>query len=622
MGKRLGLIAILLFIIIQCISAQYSRDSLWFRTHYTKSEEMIPMRDGIHLFTSIYRPIDTLTKHPILMVRTPYSCYPYGLENYKNYFGNYWNNYLRAGYILVTQDVRGRYMSEGTYEDIRPLCQRGCNGKETDEATDTYDAIEWLTKNAPGNNGKVGITGISYPGFYATTASVSGHPALKAVSPQAPVTDWYRGDDFHHNGAFALMDGFGFYLNFGQPRPEPTRKYKSVISKFSDDAYDFFLRQGSLADIKEKYYGNTIQFWNDLFAHPDLDTFWQSRSPLPHLKQIKPAMMVVGGLFDAEDCYGAWHTYKAITEQSPTTNTTLVMGPWYHGNWGGRGTGSGFGNVQFGQKTSEWYQNEFEFPFFNYYLNGDQTAPTGSKANIYYTGENQWHYLNQWPPAGTKEKKIYLSENYTLSMKPAEKANGQDTYISDSNKPVPYVQNVGWDRTREYMLDDQRFASTRTDVLTYESEILQQDLTFTGPIIADLFVKISTTDADFVVKVIDRFPDDFADYSSETTPMRGYEMLVRGEIMRGRYRNSFSKPEPFKPGKVTRVQYTLPDIAHTFKKGHRLIIQIQSSWFPLFDRNPQQFVNIYTAKKSDFVKSTIDILRTAQYPSAIIFQSN
>lgn len=616
---------ILFLVFILCLlnggksSAQSSKDSLWFRTHYTKSEQMIKMRDGVKLFTAIYRPIDTISKHPILMMRTPYSCAPYEEQNYRELGLSSYASFIKAGYIFVFQDVRGRYMSEGNFEDIRPLKPIYRSKTETDEATDTYDAIEWLINNVPGNNHKVGIFGISYPGFYATTAALSGHPALKAVSPQAPVTDWFRGDDFHHNGAFALQDAFGFYLNFGQPRKAPLKQYPSVKNQFSQDAYDFFLRSGSIKEIKANYFGDSIQFWNQVFSHPDLDTFWNARNPIQYLKNIAPAMMVVGGLFDAEDCYGAWTTYRALVQQSPKTQKSLVMGPWFHGNWGGRGSGSGFGNIKFNEPTADWYQNEFEFPFFNYYLNNDPNPPRGKNVKIFFTGENKWHDMDVWPPENTTDLQYFINSNNKLDRKQLYNKEVSDVYTSDPAHPVPYQDKITWHRTREYMLDDQRFAARRPDVLSYETDILSEDLTLCGPIVADLFVKLSSTDADFIVKVIDVFPNDFSEYKSENTPMQGYQMLVRGEIMRGRYRNSFSNPEAFKPGKVTQVKYTLPDIAHTFKKGHRLMIQIQSSWFPLFDLNPQQFINIYTANKKDFIKSNIEIMRTREFPSSIHF---
>ncbi len=608
------------FVILLCwtgISAQNSLDSLWFRKNYTKMEKMIPMRDGIKLFTSIYIPRDISSPHPIIMHRTPYSCRPYGSDDYAQYYNGYYRNYLRSNYIIVTQDVRGKFMSEGDYVDIRPILTDRKSNRDTDDATDTYDTVDWLVNNLENNNGKVGIMGISYPGFYSTVAALSGHPAIKAVSPQAPVTDWFRGDDFHHNGALALIDAFSFYLNFGRPRPKPTMGGGWSNTQFGPDAYRFFLNAGSLADIKNKYYGDSIQFWNNLFAHPNLDKFWEDRNPLHHVKDVKPAIMVVGGLFDAEDCYGAWETYKTFAHQSPSTNTTLVMGPWFHGAWGGRGSGEQFGPIRFNSKTSEWYQNEFEIPFFKKYLEDNPTPTVGDKVNMFITGSNQWASFGQWPPKDVQEINLFLAENNSLKYKKTDSQGAFDQYTSDPNHPVPYRPDISWNRNREYMIEDQRFASQRPDVLTYQTEVLTEDVTALGPVIANLFVKLSTTDADFVVKVIDVFPDDFKEYNSEDVPMGGYQMLVRGEIFRGRYRKSFASPEAFKPGKVEQVRYNLPDIAHTFKKGHRIMVQIQSSWFPLFDRNPQQMLDIYRCKKEDFIPCNIQILHSKDFPTSI-----
>lgn len=598
-------------------AAQNSQDSIWIRHHYTKVEKMIKMRDGVSLFTTIYTPSDGTRKHPILVRRTPYSCNPYGQDKYHDFHNSYHKYYLRAGYIMVIQDVRGRFMSEGTFEDIRPFIVNKSSNDQTDEASDTYDTVDWLVKNVENNNGNVGVFGISYPGFYATMAALSGHPAVKAVSPQAPVTDWFRGDDFHHNGALAVLDAFGFYRSFGLPRPKPVMQYQNVNSKFSSDSYDFFLKAGTLSDIKKNYFGDSIKFWNDLYAHPNLDEFWEARNPLHHLKNVMPAVLVVGGLFDAEDCFGAWKTFTTLQAQSPTSKKMLVMGPWFHGNWGGRGDGSGIGNVKFREKTAEWYQNEFEIPFFQKYLENASTKMTGGNVNIFVTGENNWYDFEVWPPKDVTPMKLYLTENKKLSKSPSEIKKGSDVYISDPAHPVPYRSDIGWNSTREYMLDDQRFASQRTDVLTYQTEILTEDVSALGPVLADLFTRISTSDADFVVKIIDVFPDNFSEYTSKNVPMGGYQMLVRGEIMRGRYRNSFSTPRAFEPGKEDRVKYELPDIAHTFRKGHRIMVQIQSSWFPLFDMNPQKMVDIYHCKKSDYVKSAIEILRDKNHPSSV-----
>ena len=603
-----------------------AQDSAWIRENYYKIERYVPMRDGVKLFTTLYIPKDTTEQHPILMTRTPYSCAPYGAEKWRNYYTSYLRYYLREGYIMVTQDVRGRWMSEGQFVDVRPFI-RDKKAGEIDEASDTYDAIDWLVKNIPHNNGRVGVFGISYPGFYSTMAAASAHPALKAVSPQAPVTDWFMGDDFHHNGAFFVMDGWAFYSSFGKPRPQPTTVGPSGFEYYTKDNYKWYLETGALKNIL-KLTGDSIAFWKELYQHPNRDAWWQARNARIALYDIKPAMLVVGGLYDAEDCFGAWNVYKTLKSQSPATNSHLVMGPWYHGQWASN-DGTHLGNVQWGSNTSWWYQNNIEIPFFNYYLKGQGPEPNLPAATVFFTGANEWKTFEQWPPKQSQEQPIYLQPGGDLGWNAPSAKNSYSEYISDPAHPVPYTQDVHFFRTREYMDDDQRFASRRSDVLTFQTPVLTEDLTLAGPVTADLKVSLSSTDADFVVKVIDVFPDDFS-YTPQgpvpvrshdnapAYPMGGYEMLVRGEIMRGRFRESFEKPAPFTPGKVETVKWSIPDLAHTFKKGHRLMIQIQSTWFPLVDRNPQKFVDIYTANDSDFQKETIRIFHDSDHPSRIM----
>jgi len=614
------------------------QDSAWIRENYLKKEVRIPMRDGIKLFTAIYIPRDASEKHPILMTRTPYSCAPYGEENFTaNLWTRHWRYYARENYIIVVQDVRGRWMSEGEFVDIRPFNPNKKANSDVDEASDTYDTIDWLIKNISNNNGNVGVFGISYPGFYSTMAALSGHPALKAVSPQAPVTDWFKGDDFHHNGAFFIMDAFAFYAGgFGYPRAKPTTvAHKSALNIPTNDNYQTYLEIGSLKNFM-KLTGDSIKFWKDLYAHPNRDAWWESRNPRNFVGDIKPAMLVVGGLFDAEDCFGAWNLYKAIEKKNPSDHfNKLVMGPWYHGQWSSS-EGTHLGNVQFGSNTSFWYQNDIEIPFFNYFLKGKGDISQITEATIFFGGANEWKHLSQWPPAEKEDKLIYLQPGGKLSWnKPSPlstRGEGMGVrfseYVSDPAHPVPYTEDVHFDRTREYMDDDQRFASRRTDVLSFQTDSLENDVTIAGVVTADLLTSISSTDADFVVKLIDVFPDNFRYTGAQQQnlsrdaggpyPMGGYQMLVRGEIMRGKFRNNFSAPEPFKPNKIERVKFDLPDVAHTFKKGHRIMIQIQSSWFPLADRNPQKFVNIYEANESDFQKATIKIFHDSANPSCII----
>ena len=608
---------LLLLFLLPLLSNAQSYDVQWLSANYVKKEVYIPMRDGVNLFTSIYMPKDRAEKHPFLLTRTPYSCSPYGETNLKNFSARgHYKEYLKEGYIMVTQDVRGRWMSEGNFVDVRPY-KTDKKGADFDEASDSYDTIDWLVKNIDNNNGKLGVFGISYPGFYATMAALANHPALKAVSPQAPVTDWFIGDDFHHNGAFMQMDAFSFYSGFGQPRPKPTTIGPKGFTFPTEDSYAFYLQTGSLQNLS-KLMGDSIAFWKDLMNHPNYDDFWKARNPRNFVQNIPAdvATLEVGGLFDAEDCFGVWNVYKSV-EAKAKNNNRIVVGPWYHGQWAS-GEGTHLGNIQFESNTSEWYGQNIEVPFFNFYLKGKGSIDKISEANIFFSGENKWHQMPQWPAANMKPTDLFLQKNGTLSFKNTTDKSSFSEYISDPSKPVPYTEDVHSGRTREYMTDDQRFAARRPDVLVFQTEILAEDLTIAGPLVADLKVSISGTDADFVVKLIDVFPDNFS-YTKEvpvpgTTKaapyvMNGYQMLVRGDVMRGKFRKSFEKPEPFVPNQATQVKYALPDIAHTFKKGHRVMVQIQSSWFPLVDRNPQKFTDIYKATEADFQRATIRIFQ-------------
>ncbi len=620
MKKLIFLSLFIIHISMFAFAQSHQKDSAWIANHYSKVERMISMRDGIKLFTAIYIPKDESEKHPILLMRTPYSCEPYGENKYTDRYSSRGDSvYFQRNYILVWQDVRGRYMSEGTFEDVRPFIPNKKKKTDVDEASDTYDAIDWLVKNVKSNNGNVGVYGISYPGFYSTEAALCGHPALKAVSPQAPVTDWFMGDDFHHKGVAFMLDAFDFYRGFGVPRPKPLTRYPSPPALTYPDNYNFFLHNATYHELKEKYMGDSIRFWNDVAAHPDYDPWWQARNARVGCYNVKPAILVVGGLFDAEDCYGAWNTYKAIELQSPTTICKIVEGPWIHGGWA-KTVGDRLGNVYFGGKTSSYYRAQFELPFFEYYLRGKGSVDQIKEANIFITGEDKWHSFDEWPPQNISSSDLFLQHNQNISFSKPTLANSFDEYTSDPMHPVPYTDDVGSDRTREYMCDDQRFASRRPDVLTYETDVLNENMTLTGPVMADLFVSLSTTDADFVVKLIDVYPDDFKypDSVKITYPMGGYQMLVRGEIMRGRFRNNFSVPEAFIPNQISEVKFELPDVAHTFLKGHRIMIQVQSTWFPLADRNPQQFIDPYQSTSKDLVKSEIKIYHDADHASKII----
>jgi len=598
------------YLIVILLSFQFSlltfaqTDTTFVDLNYNKKEVYIKMRDGVRLYTSIYTPKDASKRYAIMINRTPYCVCPYGDSLKKESLGPS-EMMMKEKYIFVYQDVRGRYMSEGEFLDVRPYDPKK-SPKQIDESSDTYDTVDWLIKNIENNNGNVGIWGISYPGFYASMGAIDAHSAVKAVSPQAPVTNWFLGDDFHHNGAFFLSDAFNFYSFFGQPRPVPTPKHAQGFQMPTPDGYDFYLKAGPIKNLNKNYFKGKLAFWNDLMKHPNYDTFWQKRDVRQHLSHIKPATMVVGGFFDAEDCYGALETYKSIEKQSLNSKNTLVMGPWFHGGWA-RVDGSSFGDIVFGSKTSEYYRNEVEAPFFSHYLYGKGNDPR-SESLVFDIGADAWHKFEQWPPANMKLTNYNLSANGTLSTLD-QIDNTFSSYISDPNNPVPHKDGINHRTTREYMIDDQRFASRRPDVVTYEMEIETEPLQLAGPIYAELYVSTNATDADFIVKIIDLYPDSTKEYQHQgkTVKIGGYQMLVRGEVMRAKYRESFENPTPLIKDKIEKVRFYIPDVAHTFRPGHKLMIQIQSSWFPLVDRNPQKFCNIYEATEADFQQALIRI---------------
>lgn len=570
-------------------------DQVDVKAFYNKTEQLIPMRDGVKLFTAIYTPKDQSQKYPIMLNRTPYSVNPYGPNAYKDALGPS-DYFQKEKFIFVYQDVRGKFMSEGEWVEVRPYKPKKNGPKDIDESSDAYDTIEWLLKNVPNNNGRVGMWGISYPGFYTSMGVIDAHPALKAASPQAPIADWFIGDDFHHNGALFLPHAFNFFATLGKPRPAPTPNFPERFVHGTPDGYRFFLDLGPLANANAKYFKGEIAFWNDLMNHPNYDDYWQARNIRPHLRNIKTPVMTVGGWFDAEDLFGALETYKTIEETNPGARNTLVMGPWFHGGWA-RSEGDVLGSVSFGQKTSLTYREKVELPFFNCLLK-DICNRELAEATVFETGSNQWRHYDSWPPKNVESREIYLNANGGLSFTAPSAAAAFDEYVSDPARPVPFINNIAIGMTREYMVDDQRFAATRPDVLVYQTGVLDRDVTLAGPIKATLFVSTSGTDSDFVVKLIDVFPN------SAPGTMGGYQMLVRGEPMRARFRNSFSKPEAMEPGKITKIEFTLPDVNHAFLRGHRIMVQIQSSWFPLIDRNPQKFVDINRATEADFQKAT------------------
>lgn len=600
--------------------AQSAQDTnaLWFAEHYTKYEHRIPMRDGVKLFTRVYVPKDDTRPWPILLTRTPYSLKPYGSDSYTDPSGSF-RTLAEDKFILVTQDVRGRYGSEGQYVHVRPF-NPNKGSKDIDESTDAYDTIDWLVKNVPNNNGNVGMFGISYPGFYTSMGMIDSHPALKAASPQAPISDWFIGDDLHHNGALFLCQNFGFFYSFAQHLDDPLHENTRPFNYQTPDGYDFFLRMGPLANSDKLLQGRSLE-WTEFLQHPNYDAYWQARNIRPHLKNVHCAVMTVGGWFDAEDLFGALETYRWTERLNPGIPNTLVMGPWPHGGWG-REEGDHLGAVGFHSKTSEFYRQHIELPFFRHYLKGD-TNETPAEAQVFETGTDQWRQFKSWPPEKARARTLYFHANGQLSFAPpAESSPAFDEYVSDPAKPVPFTSEVSDSYPRDYPAEDQRFAASRPDVLVYETEPLQEDLTVGGPVKARLHVSTSGTDSDWVFKLIDVYPGDFPDPSPNPTHlhMGGYQQLVRGDVFRGRFRKSFEHPEAFTPGAVSRIEFVAPDVLHCFRRGHRVMVQVQSTWFPLVDRNPQSFVDIATAKAEDYQKATERIYRSAEAASGIVLE--
>ena len=600
------------------------------REHYIKREYRIPMRDGVRLFTVVYSPKDTSTTYPFLITRTPYSVAPYGPDNYRRRLGPS-QEFDRSGYIFVSQDVRGRYMSEGKFVEMRPQIDHPKSNKDIDESTDTYDTIDWLLKNVPDNNGKAGIWGISYPGFYTAAGMIHSHPALKAASPEAPMIDLFKGDDSYHGGAFMLAANFGFYVYF-KPQPAPTSELQpfSGFDYGTNDGYQFYLDMGPLSNAERLYFKGENFLWDDQVQHDTYDQYWKIRNLEPHLRNIHCAVLTVGGWFDAEDLKGPFRTYDAVKKHDPGVFDGLVEGPWVHGGWE-RFDGARLGSVKFGSNTGQFFRQHILFPFFEQYLKNGGNAQL---PNVYAfeTGSNVWREYASWPPPTVVSRTIYFRENGGLSFDPPDAGpgtQGYDQYVSDPNRPVPFVGYPAIDVPQEYMDSDQRFAATRPDVLVYETAPLDRDVTFAGPVSPRLFVSSTGTDSDFVVKLIDVYPQAEAakpgenenpgnDVGSPHVPMAGYEQLVRGEPFRGKFRKSFEHPEAFVPGKIAEIDFSMPDVNHTFRRGHRIMVQVQSSWFPLIDRNPQRFENIPDAKPGDFQDATERIYRDPKHRSGIV----
>jgi len=597
----------------------------YVRAHYTKYEYRILMRDGKRLFTSVYVPKDEAGgPYPFLMDRTPYSVAPYGEDRYPASLGPS-DEFEKSSYIFVYQDVRGRWMSEGDFVEMRPHIDQKKSPQDVDDASDTYDTIEFLLKHVANNNGKVGIWGISYPGFYTSASIIDSHPALVAASPQAPMTDLFLGDDSYHGGAFMLSAGFGFYAPFFHPQQNPMSPGPTAPFDFgTPDSYQFYLQAGNVANLDHYFQGST-RLWDDQFRHDTYDDYWQSRDLSRHMKNVHCAVLVVGGWYDAEDLMGPYRTFYAINKFNPETPITLVEGPWVHGGWA-RSDGSHLGDVQFNAKTSAYFRANIQFPFFEHYLKGKGAAQP--KAVVFETGTNVWRRFDTWPPKAATPATLYFHSSGKLSWDPPAESNSKDEYVSDPNHPVPFVGYTTDTVPQRYMVDDQRFASYRPDVVVYETEPLKEDLTIAGPISPHLKVASSATDSDFDVKLIDVYPEDYPDPDNSQSAgkrvldapplhMGGYQQLLRGEPFRAKFRDSWERPEPLTPGKETEINFAMPDLFHTFRRGHRIMVQVQSSWFPLTDRNPQTFTDIPFAKPEDFQKATEQIFHQKDAASGV-----
>jgi uncharacterized protein len=630
----LGLIVFIAAAVVPVV-AQNKADEPEFevKAHYTKYEYRIAMRDGVHLFTSVYVPKDSSHAYPFLIDRTPYSVSPYGVDQLRKQLGPS-PDFDKAGYIFVFQDVRGRYMSEGTFVEMRPHIDNKKSNKDVDDSSDLYDTIDWLLKNVPNNNGNAGIWGISYPGFYTSASIIDSHPALKAASPQAPMTNLFMGDDAYHGGAFMLDANFGFYAFFKpQENPQLPSKNGSSFDYGTQDDYEFYLKAGPISNLSKLLEGKSALF-DDQMRHDTYDDYWKVRNLAPHMKNIHCAVLTVGGWFDAEDLQGPFSTFHAIDKYNSGIFNALVVGPWVHGGWA-RYDGEHLGRVEFDANTGDYYRKNILFPFFEQYLKGSGDAKL-PKAYVFETGTNVWRRYSEWPPKQAEAKTLYFHAGGGLSFDPpVSDTPAFDEYISDPAKPVPFVSYVSMDVPQEYMDSDQRFAASRTDVLVYETPVLQEDVTIAGQISPRLFVSTSGTDSDWDVKLIDVYPADFPDSKLDKSgadeknkrrldvpqpsfTMAGYQQLVRGEPFRGKFRHSFEKPEAFTPDKVEQIDFAMQDVNHTFRRGHRIMVQLQSSWFPLTDRNPQTFVNIPDAKPSDFVKATERVYHDKGQASGIV----
>lgn len=588
----------------------------FIRTHYDKREVEIPMRDGAALHTVIYAPKNADGSQPIMLKRTPYSTKPYG-DGLPETLGPS-ETLARKKWFFVYQDVRGRFMSDGKFVNMTPHVAEKKKQADIDESSDTYDTVEWLIANVEGHNGNVGQWGISYPGFYAAAGMIDAHPALKAVSPQAPIADWFF-DDFHHHGAFFLPHAFNFFSVFGQPRRGKATEWPARFDHGTPDGYAFFSRLGPLRNANERYFKGKIEFWNLLAEHPNYDGFWKARNLLPHLHDVAPAVLTVGGLFDAEDLYGSFAVYQSIEKKNPGIANSLVIGPWRHGGWA-RTSGRRLGELDFGANTSEYYQTEVEAPFFAHHLAAGP-APELPEALVFETGANRWRSFDAWPPKTTAGV-LYVGAEQALSATAPTAARDFEQWVSDPANPVPFTERTVTGMDANYMVDDQRFASRRPDVLTFSTPPLEAATTMAGPLDAVLWVSTDKADADFVVKLIDVFPPDakMPNEAGDSVAFGDAQIMVRSEIIRARFRDGYESPKPMRKGVATEIRLPLQSVLHTFEPGHRIMIQVQSSWFPMVDRNPQSWVdNIFEATDADFVQANHRLFHDRAHPTRIEF---
>jgi len=586
------------------------------RSGLSLTEAMVPMRDGVKLYTRILRPQGVTTPLPMLFVRTPYGIDGATPASIEAQYGFMAHDGRTPGYIFVLQDIRGKFRSEGQFVMQRPPRANRADPKAIDESTDAYDSISWLLANVPGNNGRVGMTGVSYPGWLTVMAMLDPHPALKAASPQASPADMWKGDDFHHNGAFRLSYGFEYATMM------ETGKDVQQFRMDAFDTYDWYLRRGSLATVNRDLLKGSIPTWNDFAAHPDFDAFWQRQSVTGYLDRVTVPTLNVAGWWDQEDFYGPVTIYRALEQHDRDGKNRLVVGPWNHGGWM-RGDGASLGPIQFGQPTARYFRDSVMAPFFAQHLH-DAPPVRLPEALVFEAGSNVWKRYDSWPlTAAVSPRALYFREGGALSWEPpkAAKAPAFDSYVSDPAKPVPYRQRpiqmtYGPGSTwSTWLTEDQRFVHNRPDVLSWELPTLTEDLTIAGDLTVTLHAATSGTDADYVVKLIDVYPDT----GERDLKMNGYQFMVANDVMRGRYRRSDTAPQPFTPNKPDSVTVDLHTQAYTFKKGHRVMVQVQSTWFPLIDRNPQTFVqNIFEAKPSDFRAATQRIYRSGAQASRIV----